>query len=65
MYDARHLQNPGSQSVKLCYYSGKRYPPNHPNEYSLTTDYWLELAIKFMAVILFEVNTTKKLHRQR
>lgn len=39
----------------VCYYSGKRYPPEHPKKYQLTTEYWFEITIKFIFAILFEV----------
>ncbi|XP_048524159.1 anoctamin-4 isoform X2 [Dendroctonus ponderosae] len=40
--------------TKVCYYEGKRYPPNHPLKYKRRKDYWLHLAIKFAAVVIFE-----------
>ncbi|XP_018564511.1 anoctamin-4-like [Anoplophora glabripennis] len=43
-----------SESGAICYYPGKRYPPDHPNKYELTTDYWYMLAMKFLAIVLFE-----------
>lgn len=42
--------------TKVCYYEGKRYPPNHPLKYKRRKDFWLHLAIKFAAVVIFEVS---------
>ncbi|KAJ8918004.1 hypothetical protein NQ315_011457 [Exocentrus adspersus] len=41
---------PGS----LCYYPGKRYPPDHEFKYTLTRDYWYVLAVRLMVVVIFE-----------
>ncbi|XP_057662421.1 anoctamin-4-like isoform X2 [Diorhabda carinulata] len=39
---------------KLCFYPGMRYPPNHPEKYQLTPDYWFVLTMRFVAIVIFE-----------
>lgn len=45
--------------AKSCFYQGHRYPPNHPLKYQHREDYWFNLAIKFLIVVIFEVSVTK------
>ncbi|KAJ3641473.1 hypothetical protein Zmor_027980 [Zophobas morio] len=42
------------RNVSVCYYPGKRYPPDHPLRYQLTDDHWYTVTVKFLAVVLFE-----------
>ncbi|XP_060527049.1 anoctamin-3-like isoform X2 [Cylas formicarius] len=46
--------NLGGRPANLCYYRGKRNPPGHPMEYANRKEYWKELAIKMVAVLVFE-----------
>ncbi|RZC33898.1 anoctamin-5-like [Asbolus verrucosus] len=41
-------------NISVCYYPGKRYPPDHPQRYQLTDVHWYELTLKFLAVVVFE-----------
>lgn len=43
--------------IDICYYTGKRNPPDHPKKYELTDDYWYEISLKFLFAVLFEVAT--------
>lgn len=47
--------------AKSCFYQGNRYPPNHTLKYQHREDYWFNLAIKFLIVVIFEVSLTKLL----
>ncbi|CAH1381572.1 unnamed protein product [Tenebrio molitor] len=38
----------------LCYYRASRYPPDHPQKYELTSQYWFEVGMRLLCVILFE-----------
>ncbi|XP_030756919.1 anoctamin-5-like [Sitophilus oryzae] len=38
----------------ICYYPGKRYPPNHPFKYENRPGFWFHLSVKFAIVIFFE-----------
>lgn len=42
-------------NITKCYYTGQRYPPDHPQKYQLTDGYWYEITIKFLFAVLFEV----------
>jgi hypothetical protein len=46
----------GPTNISVCYYPGKRYPPDHPEKYELTDDHWYNLTIKFLTVVIFEVS---------
>ncbi|CAH1107120.1 unnamed protein product [Psylliodes chrysocephalus] len=42
------------QVQEWCYYPGRRYPPDHPRKYQVTTDYWFMLGLRFSVVVIFE-----------
>ncbi|XP_068912483.1 anoctamin-4-like isoform X2 [Tenebrio molitor] len=44
----------GPTNISVCYYPGKRYPPDHTEKYELTDDHWYNLTIKFLTVVIFE-----------
>lgn len=46
--------NPINNST-LCYYKANRYPPYHPQKYQLTPDFWYEIGMRLVCVIIFEV----------
>ncbi|XP_044261976.1 anoctamin-6-like isoform X1 [Tribolium madens] len=41
-------------NLTVCYYPGRRYPPDHPSKYELTEEHWYILTIRFLAVVVFE-----------
>ncbi|XP_017776100.1 PREDICTED: anoctamin-5-like [Nicrophorus vespilloides] len=45
----------GNMSGNICYYKGKRHPPNHAEKYKPTTTYWYEYASRTLTVIIIEV----------
>lgn len=53
--DYPKVANVPKPTISVCYYTAKRYPPEHPKKYQLTTEYWYEITIKFIFAILFEV----------
>ncbi|CAG9856607.1 unnamed protein product [Phyllotreta striolata] len=48
------IDTPKLTGYSWCYYPGRRYPPDHPRKYQLTTEYWHLLGIRFMIVVIFE-----------
>lgn len=38
-----------------CYYMGMREPPNNPNKYQLTTEFWSDFTWKLVFLVSFEV----------
>lgn len=44
------------EQFESCFYSGKRYPPDHPNKYELSDEYWSVLLVRLAVVLVFEVN---------
>lgn len=43
------------RNTTLCYYSALRHPPDHPQKYELTNDYWYQIGVRLLCVIVFEV----------
>ncbi|KAJ8949714.1 hypothetical protein NQ318_013583 [Aromia moschata] len=44
-YDANVQMNP---HLDLCYYKSYRYPPDHPEKYALSDDYWQNLTWRLL-----------------
>lgn len=41
-------------NVTECRYQDFRYPPNHPNEYARTAEFWNVMAARLIFVVIFE-----------
>ncbi|CAH1722389.1 unnamed protein product [Chironomus riparius] len=59
-FDVLEFRN-GTQPLKTdfvnvteCRYQDFRYPPNHPNEYSRTAEFWNVMAARLIFVVIFE-----------
>lgn len=56
MFDMKDFPRPIPRSdMSICFYSGKRYPPGHRQQYQLRNEYWIELLVRFVVVLIFEV----------
>ena len=40
----------------ICHYTALRYPPDHPRKYELTNEYWFQIGMRLLCVIVFEVS---------
>ncbi|XP_063913062.1 anoctamin-3-like [Zophobas morio] len=38
----------------ICHYTALRYPPDHPRKYELTNEYWFQIGMRLLCVIVFE-----------
>ncbi|KAK9745689.1 Calcium-activated chloride channel [Popillia japonica] len=47
--DANYTTN-----ITICYYHGRRYPPDHPKKYSLRDDFFYQLLGQLAFVLVFE-----------
>ncbi|CAG9856606.1 unnamed protein product [Phyllotreta striolata] len=43
---------------EYCYYLGMREPPNNPNKYRLTSEFWEDFTWKMVFVVCFEVRVS-------
>ncbi|CAH1119327.1 unnamed protein product [Phaedon cochleariae] len=52
--DFEILQREMVGAPKICYYPGRRYPPDHVNKYEPSTDHYVLLATRLSVVFIFE-----------
>ncbi|RZC38654.1 Anoctamin domain containing protein, partial [Asbolus verrucosus] len=54
MKDAHSTTIATYNNSTLCYYKSLSYPPDHPEKYKLRPQYWYEVGMRLLCVIVFE-----------